>query len=171
MIEPADLSFQSQESTEGDVALYELARWRFDQQLSQIDALDRKLATILTLNAALIAVFAAAIALRGTEDSGVVWGLVLAVVAVFLANGICAYLAFRLRRWEVRPDFNTFEDVASTVGITVARIWVAREIWSAYQANEPFVAEKARWLRRATALTMVDLALASLTAIVASWPW
>ena len=159
------------ESPGGDQLLYELARWHLDEQTGRIDALDRKLAATFTLNGALIALFAAAFAFRGDGISQTVWAMIVAVVAVFLANAICAFLAFRLRSWEMRPDLDALERVAEEFSVVEARSWAAREMWSAFQENEADLAEKALWLRRATALTMIDLGMAGVAAVVATWPW
>lgn len=52
---------------EGDapVLLYEIARWRLDEQLDRVRSLDNKLAATFTLNAAVVALFGAAMALAG----------------------------------------------------------------------------------------------------------
>ena len=157
--------------SDGAVELLALARWHLDEQMERIDALDRKLASTFTLNGALIALFGAAFALRDQEITQALWWVIFAVVAVFVANTACAYLAFRLRSWEMRPDVDAFVKVAERHSLVEARAWAALEMWDSYQENESALAEKAVWLRRATALTMIDLVLVGITAIVATWPW
>lgn len=161
----------SQAASAGAVHIYEIARWRIEDQTARIESLERKLATIFALNGALIALLSAAFAFRGVETSIVLWSLLLCVVVIFVATTMCAFLAFRLRRWVVRPDLDALQEIAAQVGDIEARLWTAREMWTAYQENEAAVGLKAHWLRRATALTMLNLVVAGIAAMVSAWPW
>ena len=158
-------------STAGSSHIYEIARWRLDDQTDRIDSLERKLATVFALNGALIALLSAAFAFRGVETSVVLWSLLLCVVAIFVTTAVCAFLAFRLRRWVVRPDLDALQEVAAQISEVGTKLWTAREMWSAYQENEYAIGLKAHWLRRATVLTMLNLVVAGVTATVSAWPW
>ena len=155
----------------GLAVLYETARWRLEEQLRRIDALDQKLAATFTLHAAVIALFAAAVALRGADIAPAVWGLVVAVVVVFVANIGCAVAAFRLRSWDVSPHLDDLTSVAERFSEAETRAWAAREMTRAYFANEGGLETKAAWLRRAIALAACELTLVAGTAVVAAWPW
>ena len=51
----------------GPDLLYEIARWRLDEQLERVKWQDNKLAATFTLNAAVIALFGVALAFAGRE--------------------------------------------------------------------------------------------------------
>ncbi|MYA01884.1 MAG: hypothetical protein F4038_02500 [Chloroflexi bacterium] len=155
----------------GDEELLALAQWHLDEQTGRIDALDRKLAATFTLSGALIAVLGAAFTLRTDEITQALWWVILAIVAVFIANAVCAFFAFRLRSWEMRPDVDAFDRIAEENNLVVARTWAAQEMWASFNENEAALAEKAAWLRRAVTLTTANLILAGIAAIVATWPW
>ena len=157
--------------TDVDVVLYEVARWKLDRQFGQIDSLDRKLAATLTLNGALIALVSAALAFRAEAVSTEVWGLSVAVLGVFMLNLLCTFQAYRSRQWMIKPELGTLEQVAANAGVVVTRIWLARQFDEAYQSNRYAIVRKVQWVRWAMALAMVDLVIAAIAAIVASWPW
>ncbi len=155
----------------GDEELLALAQWHLDEQTGRIDALDRKLAATFTLSGALIAVLGAAFTLRADEITQALWWVLFTIVTVFIANAVCAFFAFRLRNWEMRPDVEAFDRISEENSLVVARTWAAREMWASFKENEAALTEKAAWLRRAVALTTVNLILAGIAAVVATWPW
>ena len=155
----------------GGAVFYEIARWRLEEQLGRVDTLDNKMAATFTLNAAVIALFAAAVAFRGAELSSPVWALALSVAVVFAANIICTFLAFRIRPWEVLPHLRDLQSVTRTYTDIEVRRWASDELVRAYFENEPELGRKATWVRRATALTAVELVLVVATALSASTPW
>ena len=155
----------------GDEELLALAQWHLDEQTGRIDGLDRKLAATFTLSGAFIAVLGVAFTLRADEITESLWWVLLAIVAVFTANAVCAFLAFQLRNWEMRPDVEAFERICEENDLSVARTWAAHEMWASFKENEAALAEKAAWLRRAVTLTTLNLILAGIAAIVSTWPW
>lgn len=154
----------------GSQVFYEVARWRLTEQASRADSLDRKLAAIITLNGALIAIFAAAFGFREAPVSDTVWWLFLGVVLLFALNGACTYASFQLRRWQVSPNLIDLERVTRRAESQAVLIWTAREMRRAYRDNEVELARKACWLRWAFRFGMLDIALAAATAVVALHP-
>ena len=149
---------------------YDLARWRLEEQIDRVESLDRKLVGTFTLNSALIALLAVAATFRGAGDREVVWGVLVAVVVVFMINMACAYAAYRLRQWQLLPNLVRLQDVSDDYPEDIVRLWAAREMTTAYRQNEETLQKKAIWVRRAIALTMTNLALAAVTAAVAVAP-
>ncbi|MCY4619963.1 MAG: hypothetical protein OXD50_15625 [Chloroflexi bacterium] len=150
---------------------YELARSELDMQIGAIDALDRKLAATFSLNGALIALIAAAFTFREGDLSVELWALLTAMVVVFALNAVCTFFAYRLRRWKIGPDLKDFTEFASDYDTEALIQWAAAQIQESCAENEETLRSKANWVRFATALTMVDLSIAAVAAIVATWPW
>lgn len=160
----------SEDSQLGSRLFYEVAKWRLEEQSNRAESLDRKLAATFTLNGALIAVFAAAFAFREETISGTVWWLFLAIVVLFLLNGVCTYAAYQLRRWQINPNLVDLERVTRRTETRGAVIWTARQMRRAYRDNEVELRRKSYWWRWAFALGMADVGLAAATAVLALHP-
>ena len=154
----------------GSRVFFEIARWRLEEQAHRADSLDRKLGATFTLNGALIAVFAAAFGFREQPVSPTVWLLFLAVVVLFVLNGICTYAAYQLRKWKVNPNLIDLERVTRRSEGRTVLIWTAREMRRAYRDNEIELRRKSCWWRWAFAFGMVNIGLAAATAVVALHP-
>lgn len=162
---------QAAEFQEGARFFFDLARWQMEEQISRIDALDRKLAATFTLNGALIALIAAGFTLQSERLSAELWSLLTAVVVVFVLNSACTFLAYRLRHWAIGPDLRSFTELAVEHDTEAIVYWAATQLREACEQNEGNLRSKARWVRLTTILTMVDLSLAAAVAIAVTWPW
>ena len=156
---------------DGSVLLYEIARWRLDEQLDRVRSLDNKLAATFTLNAAVVALFGAAMALAGRTMPYYVWGLELAVLCVFLINLTFTYRAYRQTDWSVRPNLERLDSLIGAYPADTIRVWAAREIISSLLYNEGVLDRKGRDGRVALAAAIADAALIGVTAVVATAPF
>lgn len=151
-------------------AFYEITRRILDQQLDSITTLDSRLATAFSLNAVIVALFAAAVALPSREPPLALWILAIIVLLFFVAGTFCGYRAFSVRDWSIG------------INPRQARLHVDRgagEQWAlaanvmanAYHQNVEKLARKERWTRGAIALTTANAVVVSVAAIVATMPW
>ena len=155
----------------GPDLLYEIARWRLDEQLERVKWQDNKLAATFTLNAAVIALFGVALAFAGREFPYHVWGLAIGVLGVFLTNLVFAYRAYRQKEWSFRPDLEELERLADAHPIDTIRRWAAREIMISLAYNEALLRQRGRDGRVAFAAAIADAALIGVTAIAATAPF
>lgn len=170
MADEYDAQF-SDDDAGGVAVLYETARWRLDEQLERVKSQDNKLAATFTLNAAVIALFGAALAFADREFPYHVWGLAIGVFGVFLTNLVFAYRAYRQNEWSFRPDLVRLSELAEThSGVTIRR-WAAREIMTSLAHNEALLRQKGRDGRVAFAAAIIDAALVGVTAIAATAPF
>lgn len=160
------------ESVDAVEVLYDLAQWQLQDQMSQVDSMDRKLAAMFTLTAAVIALFTAGLTLRQTALNTESWSLLVVVVVLFAANVVCSFLAYRERDWHLNPRLEDMENVArqSGIGENAARYWAAIEMREAVDANESEMRTKRRWLRVSHGLMALDLLLAAITVVVVTAP-
>lgn len=170
MADERDAQF-SDDDAGGVAVLYETARWRLDEQLERVRSLDNKLAATFTLNAAVVALFGAAMALADRAMPYYVWGLELAVLCVFLVNLAFTYRAYRQKNWSVRPHLNDLRDLISAYPDDAIRAWVVSEITASLEHNEVALAQKGRDSRVALAAAIVDAALIGVAAVAATAPF
>lgn len=160
------------ESVDAGEVYYDVALWQLQDQMSQIDALDRKLAAMFTLNAAVLALLSAGLALRTTDLSTEAWAMLVAVVAIFGVNVVSSYMAYKARDWHLEPKLLDMEAVSQQSGVSAnaARHWAAREMRLATARNKDQLSIKLRWLRISHGLMAMDLLLAASTAVVLTAP-
>lgn len=160
------------ESVDAVEVFYDIALWQLQDQMSQVDSMDRKLAAMFTLTAAVIALFTAGLTLRQTALNTESWALLIVVIVVFAANVVCSFLAYRERDWHLNPRLEDMDGVArqSGIGEHAARYWAAIEIRKAVYANESEMRTKRRWLRVSHGLMALDLLLAAITVVVVTAP-
>ena len=160
------------ESVDGGEVYYDVALWHLQDQMSRIDAMDRKLAAMFTLTAAVLALLSAGLALRGTDLRLEAWAMLIAVVAIFGANVLSSYMAYKDREWHLEPRLKDMEFVSqrSDIDTNAARYWAAREMRRAVASNEKEMGEKLRWLRISHGFMALDLVLAAATAVVVTAP-
>ena len=90
---------------------------------------------------------------------------------MFVLNSVCTYFAYRLRSWSTGPDLKDFSEFAVEYELDELTQWVAESVQESYEENERDLGEKVVWVRLATGLTLVNLCLAAIAAMVATWPW
>ena len=156
---------------DGPVLLYEIARWRLDEQLDRVRSLDNKLAATFTLNAAVVALCGAAMALAGRTMPYYVWGLEVAVLCVFLINLTFTYRAYRQTDWSVRPHLDDLNSLIGAYPNDAIRAWVVNEIAVSLKHNEVGLTQKGRDSRVALAAAIVDAALIGVAAVAATAPF
>ena len=171
MLEEPDIEVES-ESIEAANVFYEAALWQLQDQMARIDAMDRKLAAMFTLTAAVLAVFAAGLTLRESGLSTTAWALLIVVVATFGANVVSSYLAYRDRDWRLNPRLEDLDRAIRRADVdeSAARYWAALEMRDALTANEQAIQRKKWWLRASHALMAIDLVLAATTVVVVTSP-
>ena len=151
---------------------FDVALWQLQDQMSQIDALDRKLAAMFTLTAAVLALLSAGLAISGADLRSEAWAMLIAVVAVFGINVLSSYMAYKARDWHLEPRLQEMESVSqqSSVSANTARHWAAREMRLAIERNKDELSAKLCWLRISHGLMALDLLLAAATAIAITAP-
>ncbi len=170
MADERDAQFSGDDAS-GAAILYEIARWRLDEQLERVRSLDNKLAATFTLNAAVVALFGAAMALTDRTMPYYVWGLELAVLCVFLVNLAFTHRAYRQKNWSVRPHLDDLQNLISAYSNDAIRAWVVTEITISLENNEVALAQKGRDSRVALAAAIVDAALIGVAAVAATAPF
>ena len=150
---------------------YELARWRLDEQIGRIESLDRKLIGTFTLNAALIALLSAGFSFRSDPIPEPAWGLFFGIVAVFLLNVLCSFLAFRVRRWQILPQLDQLEVAASEYEYSVAQQWAALAMKKAYEINEGQLQEESALVTPSDDADHDATGLVAVAAAVIASPW
>lgn len=159
--------------------MYEVARDRLSTQLDFIDAIDGKIAMLVSIASALLGIAAAVFALHTTSapvaghaDGGLSgWEIATLVIGavsytVVVAFGMNAYLC---RDWDVGPSLRALWDQHGSADSDERIKWgVAVDTWLGYEANKPTYDTKERALKVAffgTALeTLVLVAAISLVA-------
>lgn len=163
------------ESGTGDVvdaataenAFYDIARWRLDEQLRRVDALDTKVANMFYLIAALAPLFGALFAFADTEGAArVLYVLAVAVYFVVVAVTVLAYMG---SRWSVRPALPTLRDHSDAYDEPTVRRWIAQETMLSIAFNERRLKRKGYLVSVATMAFAVDAAIIALAAVSAAF--
>ncbi len=149
-----------------EAPLYEITRWRLDEQLHRVDALDSKIANMFYLIAGLVPLFGALFVFSDTEGAATVL-YVLAVVVYFLVV-LFTVLAYLGSRWSVRPALSTLQEYADAYDEPTVRRWVAQETMLSISANEPKLRRKGYFVSAATLAFALDAGLLAVAAIVAA---
>lgn len=147
------------------------ARWRRDDQIERIASLDRKLATMFALNAAVIAFFAALLSFAiGTERYPLpVLALLSAALAVFLVNIVLSSRAYRVSKWIRYPTPQTLKRYTLLYSEAGMILWVADEINRQVDLNEDQVQRKARLVTWSVVLSVLTIVLVVAAATAALW--
>lgn len=137
--------------------MYEVARDRLSTQLNFIDAVDGKIATLVSMASALLGIAAAVFALHATsatptKDNQGLTGSEIAtlavgalIYAVIVWHGMKAYLC---RDWDVGPSLAALWKQHQTDDSDDRIKWgVAVDLWHGYDDNKPMSATKERALR------------------------
>lgn len=147
------------------------ARWRRDDQIERIASLDRKLATMFALNAAVIAFFAALLSFSiGIERYPLpVLALLSAALAVFLVNIALSSRAYRVSKWIRYPAPQALKRYTLLYSETGMILWLADEINRQVDLNEDQVQRKARLVTWSVLLSVLTIVLVAAAATAALW--
>lgn len=164
------------ESGTGDVpdaataeqAFYDIARWRLDEQLHRVDALDTKVANMFYLIAALAPLFGALFVFSDTE--GAARALYVLAVAVYFAVVALTVLAYTGSRWSLRPALSTLKDYSDAYDDPTIRRWIAQETMLSIAANEQRLKRKGYFVSLAIMAFAVDAVIIALGAVAAAFP-
>lgn len=169
------------ESIDGDAAgadgggavdlLISIARWRLEEQISRVRSLDTKVTATFTLNAAVVALFGAALALSPGALAYHVWALFASVLALFIVSLGYAYRALRRRDWRMRPNLAALDALIEQAAAEQVKIWTAREIMLSIEDNERLLVGKDASTRRAIAFAIADVVLIGATALAVTSPF
>jgi len=128
----------------GDEALYDLLSNRFAMQNQRIDALDAK-ATSAFYSGTTALVVVAALVQVNRHNLGVVPLTLLALGAFcYLMSGALVTLSFRVKRFEHRPHLADLTAVSDQNDLVTTRRWIARELRTSLEYNEPKINSKSK---------------------------
>lgn len=139
---------------------YEVAMTRLDAQMSRMEAIDRKVASVIGFASVIIAVFAAALQL-GKVVQPPAYAIVLLGLAgaTYIALMVFALRAYRFRKWSFRPHLETLEENCKKYGDSIMREWVARVCLLSYRENEKKLSSKTSDGRKAMWLLAIETTL------------
>jgi hypothetical protein len=145
---------------------YSLTTSRLDAQMQQIDQLDAKAATAYTFASVILTFFAGLLTIAvfpANEGIRVTDFILLGLAGLgYLFLVYCIFQAYEVGQWSLRPDLVTLQKYAADHTEDEMQQWIANECLLSIQANEPRIAEKARWLHRAIiALAIESVLIAS----------
>ena len=151
---------------------HEVAMNRLDAQMDRMEAVDRKLASLIGFASVIIAIFAAALQLGGFSQQPPYVIILLGLAgASYIALIVFTLRAYRFREWDFRPNLNKLDEYCMKFGDSIMRQWVARECLRSYRDNEKKLAcktsdgRKAMWL---LAIETILLIIAVFLALVCS---
>ncbi len=141
---------------------YEVAMSRLDAQMNRLEAIDRKLASLIGFASVIIAVFAVALQFGGVAQLplGTIVLLRLAVAA-YITLMVFALRAYRFVKWSFRPNLRDlhlhckrkkYDDLGM-------RYWVALECLISYVRNEKKLSSKTSDGRKAMWLLAAETTL------------
>lgn len=150
----------STDSQSSPQVFYEIAMNRLDAQMNRMEAIDRKLASIIGFASVIIAIFAAALQL-GKVVQQPVYAIVLLGLAgaTYIALMWFALRAYRFRKWSFRPNLKKLDEHCIKYGDSIMRVWVARECLCSYRDNEKKLSAKTSDGRIAMRLLAIETIL------------
>ena len=147
-------------------AFYDITRWRLDEQLHRVDALDAKVANMFFLIAALVPLFGALFVFSETEGVGT--ALYVVAVVVYVVVVVLTVSAYLGSRWSVRPALSTLRSYADSYDERTVRRWIAQETMLSIAVNEPKLRKKGYFVSAATVAFAIDAGLLAFAAIAAT---
>lgn len=121
---------------------YDVAMRRLDDQISGIDALDGKAATVLGAAGTLLPIFGAVLAVLNKNPSVLATVLFGIAFAVYLVMVWQVFLGTRVGDWDLRPDLNVLKSHAAQYDEATVKTWVAQECLRAVATNAPKLEKK-----------------------------
>src|SRR3712207_6511753 len=111
----------------GEEVFYNLAVQRLDQQMAQIDTLDNKANTVLSIGSAILPITAGLLVVNNQDPSYLQQLLVTLSVISYLVLVVLWYEGQRTNRWSFRPDLSTLQANSSTLPLAETQRWVGNE--------------------------------------------
>ena len=147
---------------------YEVVMNRLGAQMERIEAVDRKVSSIIGFASIIIAVFTAALQMRGVAQiSPCVFVLLGLAGASYIALVVFALRAYRFRKWDFRPNLETLSEYYMRYDELTMKQWVARECITSYRENEAKLSNKTSKGRIAMCLLAVETTLLIVAALLA----
>ena len=119
-------------------------RWRRDDQIRRLTALEQKLVTAFTLNVAVIALFGASLGIAGGPFPLIVECLVYVTVFLFTVGVIVSTRVYLSTRWSRTPDLDYFLRQLYDHEPKAMEEWLAEEITRGLADNEGALDTKSR---------------------------
>lgn len=146
---------------------YEVAMNRLDAQMNRMEAIDRKVASLIGFASVIIAVFAAVLQLGFAQQPLYVITLLGMAGASYIGLVVFALLAYRFREWDFRPNLKTLDAYCRKYGDSTMREWVARECLRSYADNEKKLSSKTSNGRKAMWLLAIETTFLVVTVFLA----
>lgn len=162
------MSNESTNSQSSPQVFYEVAMNRLDAQLNRMEAVDRKVASLIGFASVIIAVFAAALQLHGFAQRSLYTIILLGLAgASYITLIAFALRAYRFREWDFRPNLKKLDEYCMKYGDSTMRQWVARECLRSYTDNEKKLFSKTSDGRKAMWLLAIETTLLIVAAFLA----
>jgi len=139
---------------------YEVALKKLDEQMSRIEAVDRKVSSIIGFASIIIAVLTSALKLSEPEKlSFCVITLLFLSCLVYIFLIFFSIRAYRFLTWDMRPNLEKLQEYSLTYNDLAMRYWVARECVTSYRINENNLSAKTSDARKAMYLLVIETIL------------
>jgi len=137
------MNVSGSDSQSSPQVFYEVAMNRLDAQMNRMEAIDRKLASLMGFASVIIAIFVAALQF-GPLSRGALYVITLLGLAgaSYVALIIFAIRAYRFMEWDFRPNLKKLDEYCKQYGDSIMRDWVARECLCSYEDNEKKLVSK-----------------------------
>ena len=133
---------------------------RLDAQMNRMEAIDRKLASLIGFASVIIAIFAAALQLGEAAQPPLYIMVLLGLAgATYIALMVFTLRAYRFRKWSFRPNPEKLEEYCMKYGDPIMRVWVARECIQSYRDKEEKLVSKRSDGRKAMWLLAIETTL------------
>ena len=144
------------------------ARWRRDDQVTQLAALERKLVTAFTLNVAVIALFSASLGIAGGPFPLTVECMIYATIFLFIVGVAVSARAYLSTTWTLQPNLDHLSRLSEETESTRLTRWLATEIADGLTENEGALKAKTQLVALAVLLAASTAAMVGATAAVYS---
>ena len=150
----------SADSQSSPQVFYEVAMSRLDAQMNRMEAIDRKLASLIGFASVIIAIFAATLQLGEVAQPPLYVMVLLGLAgATYVALMVFALRAYRFRKWSFRPNLDDLSEHCVKYDDLTMRKWVAQQCILSYRKNEKALISKTSDGRNAVRLLFAETTL------------
>ncbi len=132
---------------------YEVTTKQLDTQLSQVDSLDAKVATLFAASSAILAIFAGLLSLTALPSSPTVKLIIVVILGlscfVYILLLIFLFAAYQVGTWDMRPHVDDLQANCAEYDEEQMQEWVADECVRSLKHNAPLLDRKAAFVNRA----------------------